>query len=292
MGRKLIFVLVFLFLMFPALTVDATTIIKVGRDINISKNQRVDSAIAFGGQVTVSGLVENHVVSVGGSVVLTGDAVVRGHVICIGGIVVRGNGARVYGRITEVNASSFFAAVSPVFYDDAETWSWLTDIIYICFLAFLFMMALMTAFLFPRPLKTIISTLEKNKVKSFFWGILGSLMIAPFFTLLVFSFIGIPLIPLAFSIILLFFMFGFIAASALLGKFVLKKVFRYHHPSLVRETLLGLILWWIIGRAPFYAGAMIEAVVMITGFGGVLFAVFHRDSDGDNRRQPAFPALK
>ncbi len=291
MGR-IIFVLIIFLLIFPVLTVNASNIIRIGRDIHISKNQRVDRAISLGGQITVSGLVENHVIAVGGSVVLTGDAVIRGHVICIGGIVVRGNGARVYGKITEVNASNFFAAVSPVFYDDAETWSWLTDIIYICFLAFLFTMALMTAFLFPRPLKAIISTLEKNKVKSFVWGIFGTLMIAPFFTLLVLSFIGIPLIPLAFSIILLIFMFGFIAASAFLGRFVLKKVFRYHQPSLVRETLLGLILWWMIGWAPFYIGVIIKAAVITIGFGGVLLAVFHRDSNGDKRLAPAFPALK
>ncbi len=41
----------------------------------------------------------------------------------------------------------------------------------------------------------------------------------------------IPLIPLAFSAILLAFMFGFIAAYALLGKFVFTKTFSCHTPN-------------------------------------------------------------
>jgi hypothetical protein len=53
-------------------------------------------------------------------------------------------------------------------------------------------------------------------------------MMAPFFMLLIFSFVGIPLIPLAFTATLLAFMFGFIAVSALLGKFVLTKTFPCH----------------------------------------------------------------
>ena len=101
-------------------------------------------------------------------------------------------------------------------------------------------------------------------------------MIAPFFMLLVLSFVGIPLIPLAFSVILLAFMFGFISVSALLGKFVLMKFSRHHKPSVLRETMLGLILWWIIGWLPFYAGMMIKVLVITTGFGGVLLALFYR----------------
>jgi hypothetical protein len=43
---------------------------------------------------------------------------------------------------------------------------------------------------------------------------------------------------------------GFIAGSALLGKFVLTKVFRRHKKSPVLETLLDLVLWWFIGWIP------------------------------------------
>lgn len=284
MKRKFIFILVFISLIFQTAPVDAKNIFKIGRDINISEDQQVDSAITVGGQITVSGLVEKNVVSIGGSVVLTSEAVVRGNVVCIGGVVVQGNGAQVYGNITEVNSSNFLAAASSAFYDETQEWSWLTDIIYFSFFAMLLTLALMMSFLFPRPLNAIIFSIEGNKAKSFFWGVFGTLMIAPFFMLLALSFIGIPLIPLAFSIILLAFIFGFIAASALLGKLILTKSFRHHQQSLTHETLLGLILWWVIGWAPFYMGMIIKAVVITIGFGGVLLTVFGR---GYNWKKPA-----
>lgn len=279
--KIIFFFLAVIFLFVPS--VDAKNIIKIGKDINVGENQQADYVVAAGGQVTVSGLVEKNVVTLGGSVVLTSNAVVRGNVICIGGVVAQGNGAQIFGDITEVNSSNVFTAISSAFYDNTDEWSWLVDVIYFCFFVLLFLIALMMAFLFPRPLNAIVVSISENKVKSFFWGAIGTLMIAPFFMLLILSFIGIPLIPLAFSLILLAFMFGFIAVSALLGDFVLTGIFRHHKKSLIRETLLGLILWWIIGWAPFYLGMIIKALVITIGFGGVLLVLFNR---GYNWRKP------
>ncbi|MGP8154822.1 MAG: hypothetical protein ACLQBQ_11930 [Smithella sp.] len=277
MRRKFIAAVAVAALIFlAAAPADAGNIIKFGKDIYIGEEQKVDNAIAVAGQITVGGLVENNVVTLGGSIVLEREAVVRGNVVCIGGVVVQGNGAQIYGDITEVNSSNIFTALSSAFQGDTDAWSWLTDVIYFCFFAMLFTMALLMAVLFPRPLNAIADSIQGNVVKSFFWGVLGTLMIAPFFMLLIFSFVGIPLIPLAFSAILLAFMFGFISVGALLGKFVLTKTFRRHKPSLVRETLLGLILWWFIGWIPFYIGMVIKAGVITTGFGGVFLALFYR----------------
>ena len=275
MRRKFIAITVLTLIFLIAPSIDAKNIIKIGKDINIGNDQIVNNAVAVAGQITVSGLVENNVVTVGGSIVLTNAAVIRGNVICIGGVVVQGNGAQIYGDITEVNSSNISTALSSAFYGDMDAWSWLVDVIYFCFFAMIFTLALLMAILFPRPLNAIVSSIQSNKTKSFFWGALATLMIAPFFMLLVFSFIGIPLIPLAFAALLLAFMFGFIGVSALLGKFVLTRTFHHHKQSLVRETLLGLILWWVIGWIPFYIGMVIKTVVITIGLGGVFLAIFH-----------------
>jgi hypothetical protein len=276
MRRKFIAAIAILALIFlAAASVNAQNIIKVGKDINISNDQRVNNAVAIAGQITVSGLVENNVVTVGGSIVLTNSAVVRGDVICIGGVVVQGNGAQVYGNITEMNSSNISTVVASAFQGNMDAWSWLIDIIKICFFAMIFALALLMTILFPRPLNAIADSIQGNKTKSFFWGFLATLMIAPFFMLLVFSFIGIPLIPLAFAALLLAFMFGFIGVSALLGNFVLTKIFRRHKKSLTWETLLGLILLWFIDWIPFYIGTIIKTVAVTIGFGGVFLALFH-----------------
>ena len=266
-------VLALIFMMAPS--VDARNIIKIGKDINIGNDQQVNNAIAIAGQITVSGLVENDVVTVGGSIVLTNEAVVRGNVICLGGVVVQGNGAQIYGNITEVNSSNISTAVASAFYGDMDAWSWLVDIIYFCFFAMILMLALLTAILFPRPLNAIADSIHDNKAKSFLGGFLATLMIAPFFMLLIFSFIGIFLMPLAFAALLLAFMFGFIGVSALLGNFVFTKIFHRYNKSLVGKTLLGLILLWFSGWIPFYIGTIIKTVAITIGFGGVFLALFH-----------------
>ena len=276
MRRKFIAAIAVLALIFlTAASVNAKNIIKVGKDINIGKDQIVNNAVAIAGQITISGLVENNVVTIGGSIVLTNEAVVRGNVVCIGGVVVQGNGAQVFGNITEINSSNISSVVASAFQRDMDAWSWLVDIIKLCFFAMILMLALLTAFLFPRPLNAIVNSIQGNKTKSFFWGFLATLMIAPFFMLLVFSFIGIPLIPVAFAVLLLAFMFGFISVSALLGDFVLTKIFHRHNKSLVGETMLGLILWWFIGWVPFDIGMIIQMAVITIGFGGVFLTLFH-----------------
>ena len=269
------FITVLALICMAASPVDAKNIIKIGKDISINRSEVVNHAFAVAGQITVSGLVENNVTTVGGSIVLTGEAVVRGNVTCIGGVVVMGNGAQVYGNITEINSSNISTALASLFYGDMDAWDWLVDIIYLCFFTMLFMLAVMLAFLFPRPLNAVAAAIQGNKTKSFFWGALATLMIVPFFMLLVFSFIGIPLIPFAFAGILLAFMFGFIGVSSLMGRYTLTKVFRNHKQSTVRETLFGLVLLWLIGWIPFYLGMIFKAIVITTGFGGVLLAVFH-----------------
>lgn len=291
MRRKFIAAIAVVVMIFlAAVPVDARNIIKIGKDINISEEQEVDNAIAVAGQITVSGLVENNVVALGGSIVLTRGAVVRGNIVCIGGVVAQGNGAQIFGDITEVNSSNIFTAFSSAFQGNAGAWSWLVDIIYFCFFAMLFTLALLMAVLFPRSLNAIAGSIQSNKAKSFFCGALGTLMIAPFFMLLIFSFVGIPLIPLVFSAILLAFMFGFIAVGALLGKFILTKTFPHHKQSLVRETLLGLILWWVIGWMPFYIGMFIKAVVITIGLGGVLLTLFYRGYHWSSQLPPRGPA--
>jgi Kef-type K+ transport system membrane component KefB len=172
MRREFIaFIAVMILIFLSAASVDAKNIVKIGKDINIGEDQTVNNAIAIAGQVTVNGLVENNVVTVGGSIVLTNTAIVRGNVSCIGGVVVRGNGAQVYGNITEINSSNIYNAIASAFYGDMDAWSWVVDIIYFCFFAMIFSLALLMAILFPRPLNAIVDSIQDNKAKSFgaFW---------------------------------------------------------------------------------------------------------------------------
>lgn len=273
---KFIYFTIFLILLFlSAFSAEANNIIKIGGDVTIEPQQKINNVVVVGGQITVNGLVENNVIAAVGSIVLTNKAVVRGNVVCIGGVIAKGNGSQVYGDITEINSSNISGAIASVLSGDWEGWPLIINFIYLCFFAVIFIIALLMAILIPRPLIAIANMIQNNKTKSFFWGFFATLMIPPFFFLLIISIIGITLIPLIFAALLLAFMLGFISVSALTGNFILTKIFRKREKALVQETIVGLILLWSIGWLP-YIGWMVKVIAVTFGLGGVLLILFNR----------------
>lgn len=121
----------------------------------------------------------------------------------------------------------------------------------------------------------ITMTIQEHKVKSFFWGVLTTLLIVPFFMLLAISIIGIFLIPVVFTALILAVIIGFIAFGSLVGNFVISRLFRNAKKSLVKETLLGLSLLWLLGWAPFYIGMVVKVLAITFGLGGFVLALSH-----------------
>lgn len=276
MKIQLAAVIAFVLMLLPPSPADAKNILGAGRDITVEQEQQVDNVVALGGQITVRGLVEKNVLAIGGSVVLTNDAVVRGNVIVMGGVVARGSGAHVYGDITEINSNTLAEAFHSVVRGEMSGWSLILDVISLCFFAIILMIALFMTLLIPRPLTVIAEAIEEHKLKSFFWGVLTTLLMAPFFMLLAISLVGIFLIPAAFAALLLAAIIGFIAFGSLVGKFIIARLFRNTRKSLVKETMVGLSLLWLLGWAPFYIGIVIKIMAITLGLGGLVMALSRR----------------
>ena len=276
MRLKFTAVMAIALILFLSLPVHAKNIFKAGRDITIEEGQGVDNVVAVGGQVTVNGLIEENILVVAGSVILTRKAVVRGNVIVMGGIVARGNGSMVFGDITEINSSTLSESVSSALRGDLDGWSLILNVISLCFFAIILIIALIITLLIPRSLAVIVDTIQANKIKSFLWGFLTTLLIVPFFMLLAISIIGIFLIPLAFTIMVLASIIGFIAFGSLLGNFIICKIFRGYQKSLVKETLIGLSLLWLLGWIPFYIGILIKVFAITSGLGGIVMTLLRR----------------
>ena len=269
-------IVAFFIVLLTATTADAKSIIRIGRDATIAENQIIKNIVILGGQITVSGLVENNVIALGGSIVLTGKSVVRGNVLCLGGVVVRGSGSQVFGKITEINSSNITATLRSFFLGEDDAWSAVLNIIFLFFQGIIFVLAMLLAFLSPNSLTTLKNSIQNNKMKSFLWGLLITASITPFFILLVISVIGIYLIPLLFIALVAAFMLGYIAAANLLGDYVLSGMFSSHKKSPVKETVSGLILLLALGWLP-YVGWLIKIIALTIGFGGVLLLMFgHR----------------
>ena len=251
---------------------DSSNIVKIGSDVTIEEGTKVRNVLAIGGQITIDGVVDNHIVAIGGSVVLTGKAVVGGSVFCIGGIIVKGRGAEVYGNLTEINADDISAAIANALSEEWEGWSWIFAIISISIFLGVLLLTFLTVFLIPKPIRLISSAIKEKPLKVTVWGLAGLVLIVPLAVLLAISVVGIVLIPLEMTIVLCAVLVGFIAVSQLVGR-KLFTVLKRHDQSMVRETIWGLIILWLIGWIP-YVGWIVKMCAIIIGLGGVLLTRF------------------
>jgi hypothetical protein len=251
---------------------DSANIVKIGNNVIIEEGTKVRNVLAIGGQITVDGVVENHVVSIGGSIVLTRTAVVGGSVFSLGGIIVRGRGAEVYGTLTEINTDDISEAITKALSEEWEGWSWIFAIVSLSIFLGVLLVTILTVFLIPKPVRLISSAIKEKPFKVTTWGLAGLVLVVPLAVLLAVSVIGIVLIPLEMAIVLFAVLLGFIAVSQLVGR-KLFTVLKRHDQSLMRETIWGLIILWLIGWIP-YVGWMVKMCAIVIGLGGVLLTRF------------------
>jgi len=251
---------------------DSANIVKIGSDVIIEEGTKVRNVLAIGGQITIDGIVENHVVSIGGSIVLTRTAVVGGSVFSLGGIIVRGSGAEVHGTLTEINTDDISETITKALSEEWEGWSWIFAIVSLSIFLGILLVTILTVLLIPKPIRIISSAVKERPFKVTTWGLTGLVLVVPLAVLLAISVIGIVLIPLEMAIVLFAVLLGFIAVSQLVGR-KLFTVLKRHDQSLMRETMWGLIILWLIGWIP-YVGWMIKVCAIVLGLGGVLLTRF------------------
>jgi hypothetical protein len=251
---------------------ETANVVKIGSDINIEEGTKVRNVVALWGQITVDGFVENHVIAVGGSVVLTGTAVVGGNVMSLGGVVVRGKGSEIHGSTTEINSDDVSAAISNALSDEWEGWSWIFAIVSVSIFIGVLILTLLVVYFIPKPVRVIANAVRNLTFKVIIWGLVGLILIVPLAILLAVSVIGIVLIPLEMTIVLCAVILGFIAVSQLVGE-KLFSVLKRHDHNIVRETIWGLIILWVIGWIP-YVGWMLKVFAIVLGLGGVLVTRF------------------
>jgi hypothetical protein len=248
------------------------SIVKIGSDVTIEAEQKVRNVITIGGQITVSGSVENNVVAIGGSVVLTKTAVVGGNVVSLGGVIVEARDATVGGSLTEINSSNLYETLTTAVSAEWEGWSWIFAIISLSIFLVILVLALLTVALLPKPVGIISEAISENTFKVVLCGLLGLVLIAPLALLLTISVVGIALIPLEVIVVVCATILGFIAVGQLIGRKVLHLLKR-PNTGIVRETFWGLIILWVIGWIP-YVGWMIKAVAIVVGLGATLITRF------------------
>ncbi len=255
-----------------AVAAEERSIVRIGSDVTIEAGQKVHNVVVIGGQITISGGVDNNVVAVGGSVVLTKTAVVGGSILSLGGIIVSAKDSQISGNMTEINSSNLFETLTTALSDEWEGWSWVFAVISLSIFLVILVLALLIVALLPKPVRTVAEAISENTFKVALCGLLGLVLIAPLALLLTISVVGIALIPLEVIVVVCSILLGFIAVGQLIGKKVLK-LFKRRNPSMIRETFWGLIILWLIGWIP-YIGWMVKAVAIVIGLGAALITRF------------------
>jgi hypothetical protein len=275
-GKTLSMILLFM-LLTPGLLLGPATagatedrnIIKIGSDVTIEAGQKVQNVVTLGGQITIDGTVDNNVLALGGSVVLTKKALVGGNVFSLGGVIVTARDSQISGSLTEINSSNLYETLAEVLSAEWEGWSWIFAVISIAIFIVIMVLALLIVALLPKPVHIVAEAISENTFKVVLCGLLGLVLIAPLALLLTISVIGIALeVIIVVSSILL----GFIAVGQLIGRKVLR-IFRSKKQGVIRETFWGLIVLWGIGWIP-YIGWMIKSIAIVIGLGAVLITRF------------------
>ena len=253
------------------------SIIKIGSDVHIEKDERVDDAVAIGGSVYVEGIVDGDAVAVGGTVHLGEEAIIHGDAVTVGGTIEEAEGSMVYGTTVDVGSFDFKNIFKGKHFFDGHRG--IPRVFTIIPIIGLLALVLLLSVLIPNELGTVASNVKNEPIMMFLWGLLGVILIVPLAVMLAISIVGIVLIPIEVLAVFLAMLIGFIAVAIIIGKKLLRAL-KNDNPSVILSAILGVLILWLVGLIPIFGG-IVKAIAGIIGFGAVIIAVARRNKKTD-----------
>lgn len=198
-------------------------LVATGKALVVKKGTRVETAVAYGGPVTVEegAEVENDVVSFGGDVTLQKGARVGGDAVSFGGQVTREDGAVVKGEVVSMGSRALGATVAKGAAMAAEESAeksgpggvagFLLRFAVLFGLGFVFMMFA------PQRVRLLEQEIQRAPVVDGAMGALGFIALIPATVLLAITLIGIPVAVLLWPLVGLVSLFGLTALANLIG---------------------------------------------------------------------------
>jgi len=255
-------------------------IIEFGDPVQIAVNERVQTVVSFGGDVTVAGTVTQTVVAFGGDVRILPTARVGGalsspgdpSVVAMGGTITIADGARVTGEVQRIDGANWSELVNvPVPHIDAGAWAGFSFFGWLVQTALFLVLGLVAAALMPKQMLAVGRALSVRPGSSLGWGALAFFIIVPAAALvLLISIIGILLLIPAFVAVPLFYFFVTVSVAAFLAQKLMAGKSRAQ--NLMLATALGVVGTTIISRIP-VAGALALLVMTLFGTGAAILAM-------------------
>jgi hypothetical protein len=277
-------------------------VVQVGHDVVIERGEHVlGHVIAMGGNVTIKGVVEDDVVAMGGDVYIEDGAMVRGDAVSLGGQVHKSKSAAVLGSNVTVGGlpKAFFDFRGlGLIGNGMQFLSRLFKLLFWLLIGWIVVMAS------SERSRRIVDGIEARPFAAAGWGFVGLIAVAPLTLAVVIAaaFLAITIIgiPVAVMLLLGYVLAVFVAclwggvlgASALGGWLVRRLSPRLGEPSLVRNTVVGIVAIGLLGMiGPLFSALgmvippaailgkllkfftrLLQLAVLLTGIGGLLRA--------------------
>lgn len=248
---------------------EARNIVRFGEDIEIEEGEVVSGdLVVFGGDAIVAGTVEGNVTVLGGDVELKSTAEIDGELTVLGGRIEREPGAQVKEGVT--SGRQFIPRRG--FWIDPTTWFGFSLLFnFLTLLGTLALGAIVVALL-PDYSEKIALFIAQEPWQAVGVGFLALLLVVPAIVLLAITIIGILLIPLFIIFVVVAYIYGYIAASLLIGKRIFE-VSKASTSTPVAEAVVGILVVGLLRFIPFI-GSLVALIVGLLGFGAVLLTKF------------------
>jgi cytoskeletal protein CcmA (bactofilin family) len=279
-----------------------------GRSLEVKEGETVDSAVVYGGNLTVKGNVEDDAVvfggnleitghvegdahAFGGNVVLAPGAVVEGDVSSFGGSVIKQEGAQVEGSTESFGGANIGKLVAGEIKENLKKETQKEARIerdedngrhdsgfasFLVWFAMLFGTGFLGQLFFPTRMKELGKEVKAEPVKSGVVGLLASLAMIPITVVLTVTIIGIPVVLALWVVALLTTALGFAAVAGELGARI--PVLRGRKTQAM-VLALGLLILLVVGHIPVLGPLALTAATLVS-FGAVIRTRFGNRSRG------------
>ncbi|MBI2634727.1 hypothetical protein HYW82_03620 [Candidatus Peregrinibacteria bacterium] len=254
-------------------------IVTAGGQIDVGRNAKVGgSLVGAAGILTVEGEIAEDMRGIFGVLILNGS--VHGDVIVtVENDFMISPSARINGNL---NYSAILEADVPagvvqgkISFNEFERASLLEDITFFLvvqklfsFLAALVLLALVSAFM-PKMVTRAALLARTQLLKSFGVGLLtlaGSFIAA---MILIITVIGVPIAMIILGMLIVVFFFTKVFVAAWLSAYIFDYRKKISRIKLFGMLVLGLLIYYIVGLIPYYAGLIVSIVFFITGVGSM-----------------------
>lgn len=218
-----------------------------------------------------------------GDVVRGNLDIVFGNVSCGAGAVVDGDVREFFGRFDQLDDCVVTGRVVNAFDGDAIPWAgplshedFLTQYGGFSKLLAWNLLVVFAFLLFPVRVRVALDRIEKHPALSGVAGVAAAVAVFPVAILLLFSVIGIPLIPIEFAALFACFWIGSASIALLLGRRLYELLVPRATPSPLAALVLGLLLITAAESFPL-VGWAVAALVVLVGLGAACLG-FVRES--------------